>query len=102
MSVIPKIPRASGGLCPLGPYQGSALDQLGTLSGPQIPRLLTPPLTTNPGSAPGDPPPQKKKRNFIYKKKYIINLWTYTNNTANQNVGKHDTPHKKAWHISTV
>ena len=49
----PKIPRASGGLCPWAPYQGSTLDQLGTLSGPQIPRLLTPPLTTNPGSAPG-------------------------------------------------
>ena len=48
MTVIPKIPRASG-----GPYQGSTLDQLGTLSGPQTPRLLTPPLTTNPESAPG-------------------------------------------------
>jgi hypothetical protein len=34
-------------------YQGSALDPLGTLSGLQTPRLLTPPLTTNPGSAPG-------------------------------------------------
>ena len=44
MSVIPKIPRASGGaLLPWAPYQGSTLDQLGTLSGPQIPRLLTPP-----------------------------------------------------------
>ena len=55
MSVIPKIPRASGGpKLPWAPYQGSTLDQLGTLSGPQTPRLLTPPLTTNPGSAPGD------------------------------------------------
>jgi hypothetical protein len=27
-------------------------DPLGTLSGPHTPRLLTPPLTTNPGSAP--------------------------------------------------
>ena len=54
MFVIPKIPRASGGaLPPWAPYQGSTLDQLGTLSGPQIPRLLMPPLTTNPGSAPG-------------------------------------------------
>jgi hypothetical protein len=53
MSLIPKIPRASGGLCPpWAPYQGSTLDQLGTLSGPQTPRLLTPPITTNPGSAP--------------------------------------------------
>ena len=52
MSVIPKIPRASGGKAPLAPYQASTLDQLGTLSGPQTPRLLTPPLTTNPGSAP--------------------------------------------------
>ena len=44
MSVIPKIPRASGGaLPPWAPYQGSTLDQLGTLSGPQTPRLLTPP-----------------------------------------------------------
>jgi hypothetical protein len=53
MSVIPIIPRASGGaLPPWAPYQGSTLDQLGTLNGPQTPRLLTPPLTTNPGSAP--------------------------------------------------
>jgi hypothetical protein len=53
MSVIPKIPRASGGFAPGAPYKGSNLDQLGTLSGPQTPRLLTPPpLTTNPGSAP--------------------------------------------------
>jgi hypothetical protein len=35
------------------PYQGSTVDQLGPLSGPQTPRLLTPPpLTINPGSAP--------------------------------------------------
>ena len=38
----------------MAPYQGSTLDQLGTLSGPQTPRLLTLPLTTNPGSAPDD------------------------------------------------
>ena len=36
---------------PPGPLT-RALDPLGTLSGPQIPRLLTPPLTTNPISAP--------------------------------------------------
>ena len=38
MFVIPKIPKASG----------STLDLLGTLSGRQTHRLLTPPLTTNP------------------------------------------------------
>jgi hypothetical protein len=54
MSVIPQTPRASRGLRPLAPYQGSALDPLGTLCGPQIPRLLTLPLTTNPRSAPDD------------------------------------------------
>ena len=44
MSVIPQAPRASGGLSPpWALYQGSALDPLGTLSGPQTPRLLTPP-----------------------------------------------------------
>ena len=37
MFVIPKILRASGGFAP-GPPTG---DQLGTLSGPQTPRLLT-------------------------------------------------------------
>jgi hypothetical protein len=35
MSVNPQTPRASGGLAPLAPYQGSALDPLGTLSGPR-------------------------------------------------------------------
>ena len=49
MSVIPETPRASGGLGP----RGSALDPLGTVCGPHTPRLLTAPLTTNPGSAPG-------------------------------------------------
>jgi hypothetical protein len=72
MSVIPKIPRASGGaLPPWAPYQGSTLDQLGTLSGPQNPRLLTPPnhkswirpwyivlsIDTIVGADPGRPPP---------------------------------------------
>ena len=33
-----------GALCPWAPYQGSTLDQLGTLSGPQTPRLLMPPI----------------------------------------------------------
>ena len=43
MSVIPKIPGGSGGaLPPWASYQGSTLDQLGILSGPQTPRLLTP------------------------------------------------------------
>jgi hypothetical protein len=55
MSVIPHTPEVPGGLAPLALYQGSALDPLGTLSGPQTHRILTlPPLTTNPGSAPGD------------------------------------------------
>ena len=54
MSVIPQSSRASRGLRPWAPYQGSALYPLGTLSGPQTPHLLTPPLTTNPGSAPVD------------------------------------------------
>jgi hypothetical protein len=89
MSVIPKIPRASGGKPPWAPYQGSTLDQLGTLSGPQTPRLLTPPppLTTNPGSAPGigscktnyHTITAKTVPNLIYKvvyhnKKYIFKL----------------------------
>ena len=54
MSVIPQTPELPGGIAPLVPCQGSALDPLGTLSGPQTPRLLTPPLTTDPGSAPDD------------------------------------------------
>ena len=50
MSVIPQTPRASSWFGP----RGSALDPLGTVYGPQTPRLLTPPpLTTNPGSTPG-------------------------------------------------
>ena len=55
MSVIPQTPELPGGFAPLIPYQGSALDQLGTLSGPQTPAAYPPPpppLTTNPGSAP--------------------------------------------------
>ena len=38
------------------PYQGSALDPLETLSGPQTPRRLSSPLTHNPGSAPEKAP----------------------------------------------
>jgi hypothetical protein len=56
MSVIPQPPELPGGLAPWALYQGYALDPLGTLSGPQTHRLLTPPLTTNPGSAPGNDP----------------------------------------------
>ena len=41
MSVIPQTPELPVGLVPLVPYQGSALDPLGTLSGPQNPRILT-------------------------------------------------------------
>jgi hypothetical protein len=53
MSVIPQTHRASGGAWPSwAPYRGSALDPLGTVCGPQTSRLLTPPLTTNSGSAP--------------------------------------------------
>ena len=91
MSVIPKIPRASGGaLPPWAPYQGSTLDQLGTLSGPQNPRLLTPPnhkswihpwyivlsidtiAGADPGGAHPAPPPPKtgKKYDFLRKGSY--------------------------------
>ena len=52
MSVIPQTLRASGGFVPLGPLKGLCPGPAG-LIGPQTPRLLTPPLTTNPGSAPG-------------------------------------------------
>ena len=34
------------------PFEGSALDPLETLTGPQTPRRCSPPLTQNPGSAP--------------------------------------------------
>jgi hypothetical protein len=49
MSVIPKIPRASGGLCPPGPPT-RVLPW--TSWGPSP--THAPPLTTNPGSAPAD------------------------------------------------
>jgi hypothetical protein len=41
------------GFAPGAPYQGSVLDLLETLSGPQTSRRLSSPLTQNPGSAPG-------------------------------------------------
>ena len=51
--LISQTPRASGGFCPPGPTTTAlSLTHWGPLSGPQTPRLLTPPLTTNPGSAP--------------------------------------------------
>ena len=49
-----KPPERPGAWPPWAPYWGSALDPLGTVCGPQTPHLLTLPLTTNPGSAPGD------------------------------------------------
>ena len=52
MSVIPKIPRASGGLCPLGPLPGLYPGPAGDLKRPPDPSPTHAPLTTNPGSAP--------------------------------------------------
>ena len=53
MSAIPQTPRASGGLSPPGPpTRALPSTRWGPKSVPQTPRLLTPPLTTNPGSAP--------------------------------------------------
>ena len=95
MSVIPKIPRASGGaLPPWAPYQGSTLDQLGTLSGPQNPRLLTPPnhkswirpwyivlsIDTIVGADPGRPPPLKLGKNMIFWRKIVIFHTKYPKN----------------------
>ena len=51
-------------------YVFSALDPLGTLCGPQRPRLLTLPLTTNPRSAPDHP----SKYLSINLKKINLNL----------------------------
>ena len=70
MSVIPQTPRASWAL-----YQGSALDPLGTLSGPQPPSPTHAPLTTNPGSAPDNRTCNwlKCKNNpLLYKNKYYL------------------------------
>ena len=61
MSVILKIPRASGGICPWAPYQSSTLGPLpefypgpaGDLKrSPDPSPTHAPPLPTNPGSAP--------------------------------------------------
>ena len=62
LSVIPQTPRASGGLRPPGPpTRDLPSTRWGPKSGPQTPRLLTPPLTTNPGSALGKSPIIKTK-----------------------------------------
>ena len=55
MSVIPKIPRASGGKAPLGTLPGFYPGPAGDLkrSPDPSPTHAPPPLTTNPGSAPG-------------------------------------------------
>ena len=47
MSVIPQTPELPGDFVPLVPYQDPALDPLGTLTGPQTPRLLTPPTSNH-------------------------------------------------------
>ena len=53
LSVILQTPRASRGLRPHGPpTRDLPSTRWGPKSGPQTLRLLTPPLTTNPGSAP--------------------------------------------------
>ena len=54
MSVIPQTLRASEGLGTPWTLSDSALDPLGTICGPQTPCLLTPPLTTNYVSVPGN------------------------------------------------
>jgi hypothetical protein len=53
MSVIPQNPRASRGLRPLGPLPGLCIGPAGDLKrSPDTSPNHTPPLTTNPGSAP--------------------------------------------------
>ena len=52
MSVIPQTPKGSGAP-PVPPTRALPSTRWGPKSGPQTPRLLTPPLTTNPGSVPG-------------------------------------------------
>ena len=54
MSVIPKIPRASGGQAPLGPLPGYYPGPAGDLKRSPDPSATHAPLTTNPGSAPGN------------------------------------------------
>ena len=51
MSVIPQTPKGSGAP-PVPPTRALPSTRWGPKSGPQTPRLLTPPITTNPGSAP--------------------------------------------------
>ena len=54
MSVIPQTPRASRGIRPLGPLPGLCPGPAGDLKRPPDPSpTYAPPLTTNPGSAPG-------------------------------------------------
>ena len=52
MSVIPKIPRASGALAPLGPLPGFCPGPAEDLKRSPGPSPTHAPLTTNPGSAP--------------------------------------------------
>ena len=52
MSVIPKIPRASGGKAPLGPLPGFYPGPSGDFKRSPDPSPTHAPLTTNPGSAP--------------------------------------------------
>ena len=66
-----KLPKYSK---PTGSFRGPpALDPLETLSGPQIPRRLSSPLTQNPGSASGE-------QGFITV--YLDETWVDTNHTA--------------------
>ena len=52
MSAIPKIPRASGGIAPLGPPPEFCPGPAGDLKRSPDPSPTHAPLTTNPGSAP--------------------------------------------------
>ena len=55
MYVLPQTPRAwGGGYSPGPPTRALSWNRCGTLSGPQTPLLLTPPLIPNPGPAPVD------------------------------------------------
>ena len=59
---------------PGAPYHGSALDPLETLGGPQTPRLLSSPLTQNPGSTPGWSHKKStiiKTKSWLWRKKYL-------------------------------
>ena len=56
MYVLPQTPQSlgvgGGGYPPGPPTRALSWNHWGTLSGPQTPLLLTPPLIPNPGSAP--------------------------------------------------